>query len=89
VKFPAHKPRPIVPLFRITFSYGAETYTIFPLKRDPELVRKAFRLRKETGARQVFEVHVTERGPECNCMSFRHHGCCKHLRMLHDAGMLD
>ena len=89
MRFRDNKPRRIVPLLRITVSYGAETYTIFPQKRDPGSAQKAFRVRKQTGARQVLDILVTEWGPRCNCKSFRHHGRCQHLQMLHDAGMLD
>jgi hypothetical protein len=83
------KTPPVVKLFRITFSYGSDTYAIIPLDPDPQVARKAFRLKKETGDRQVYDVRVSERGAECDCPGFLYRHRCKHTRMLQAARMLD
>jgi hypothetical protein len=86
---PRKKPRHVLPFFRITFECGRDTYTVVPLAPDPRVTRKAFRLKKRTGDRQVYDVRLTEHGPECDCKGFLYRHRCKHVRMLNAAGMLD
>lgn len=75
--------------FRITFSYGTDTYAVIPLNPDPAEARKAFQLRKQTGDRQVYAVRLTNQGSQCNCKGFTYRQRCKHIRMLNTAKMLD
>jgi hypothetical protein len=86
---PSKKPRHVLAFFRITFECGSDTYTVIPLSPDPGIAKKAFRLRKQTGDRQVYDVCLTAHGPECDCKGFLYRRRCKHIRMLTAAGMLD
>jgi hypothetical protein len=81
--------RPVVKLFRITFQTGDDEYLVIPLQPDPAVARKAFRLRKQTDDRQVYDVRMTPAGPECDCPGWLVRRRCKHVRMLRAAGMLD
>jgi hypothetical protein len=83
------KTPPVVKFFRITFSYAGDTYAVIPLQPDPAVARKGFRLRKESGDRQVYDVRVSEGGPECDCKGFLFRHRCKHIGMLQAARMLD
>lgn len=86
---PDKRPRKVVKLFRITFSHGSDSYTVIPLDTDPQVAKKAFRLRKQTGDRQVYDVRLTNHGPECDCKGFLYRKRCKHIHMLQAARMLD
>jgi hypothetical protein len=58
-----------------------------------ELTAKAFRFRKQGGDRAVYDVAVTEHGPQCDCPGFTHWHprrgtLCKHVKTLKAAGMI-
>jgi hypothetical protein len=78
-----------VKFFRITFQHGADEYIVVPLEPNPDIAKKAFRLRKLTGDGGIYDVRVTDDGAECDCPGFHFRKCCKHCRMLKDARMLD
>jgi hypothetical protein len=49
--------------------------------------------RKQGGDRAVYDVAVTEHGPQCDCPGFTHWQpkrgtLCKHVRTLKAAGMI-
>jgi hypothetical protein len=83
------KSRPVVQLFQVVFHHGTDRYVVTPLVPEPSGARKAFRLQKETGDGQVYDVHLTDQGPRCNCKGFVRWGHCKHITMLRNARMLD
>jgi hypothetical protein len=86
---PRKKPRTIIKLFRITFDYGKDNYTVTPLTPDPREAKKAFLFQKHTGDRKIYHVRLTALGPQCQCKGFMYRGRCKHCQMLQDARMLD
>jgi hypothetical protein len=76
-------------VFTITFTIGPDTYFAVPLRPHPEVASKAFRFLKQTGEQDVYDVCLTEHGPECDCRGFqRWRKPCKHVRTLQAAGML-
>jgi hypothetical protein len=64
--------------FQIQFVIEQDTYVISKLAADPAVARGAFRFRKLTGDQAVYDVRLTEHGPECECMGHLRHGHCKH-----------
>jgi hypothetical protein len=83
------KQRRVVKFFRITFHYADDTYAVVPLRPAPSAARKAFRLRKQTGGRDAYDVRLTAAGPRCDCRGFLRWRRCKHVGMLRAARMLD
>ncbi len=81
--------RRILPFFRLTLQLGDDLYAVIPLDLDPVVARKAFRLRQQTANRSVYDVRLTEHGPECDCREFGRRGKCKHVRALKGARLLD
>lgn len=75
--------------FRITFRIGGHEYVVIPLQPHPGVARKAYRLKKQGGDGAVYDVHVNQHGPQCDCRGFlRWNKPCKHIRTLQAAGML-
>jgi hypothetical protein len=81
--------RRVIQFFRLTLHLGDDIYAVIPLNPDPSVARKAFRLRKQTGDRNVYDIQLTERGPKCECRGFSYRRRCKHIRALSGARMLD
>jgi hypothetical protein len=87
-----HVPRrrpPVIKLFRITFTYGSDTYTVIPLDPDPAVASKAFRFHKHSDDQPVYDIRETDHGAECDCTGFTYRGHCRHIRMLLLARMID
>ena len=84
------KQRQVVKFFRIVFQIGEDVYNVVPLRPDPEVAVKAYRLRKQTGGQEVYDVRIDPQGyGHCECLGFlRWNKPCKHLRTLHAAGMI-
>lgn len=83
-----------VKTFRITFEIGADTYFVKPLDAHPDVATKAYRLMKQTGDKEVYDVRQDPDGREgeveCDCRGFsRWQKPCKHCRALRAAGMID
>ena len=74
--------------FTITFSIGENRYFVLPLAPHPEVAGRAYRFKKQTGDKEVYDVRQAEHGPECDCKGFLRWGHCKHVRTLKAAGML-
>lgn len=83
------KKKGIVKFFRLTIQYGGDEYALTPLAPDDDIARKAFRLRKLSGDRNVYDILVTEDGVECDCPGFYFRKRCKHCEMLRAARLLD
>jgi hypothetical protein len=81
--------RKTVKFFRITFQLGGDEYVVVPLEPNPEVAKRAFRLRKLTGDGGTYDVRVTEAGAECDCKGFQFRKRCKHCGMLREAMMID
>jgi hypothetical protein len=74
---------------RTVFFIRDTAYTVTALLVDPTVTSKAYRLEKHGGDGAVYDVHVTEHGPHCECLGFlRWHKPCKHIRELQVAGMI-
>jgi hypothetical protein len=72
--------------FRIRFEIEADSYEVSALPCDPSIGRKAFRLRKLTATEPTaYDVRFTDRGGECECLGYLHHGHCKHIQTLEAA----
>ena len=84
-----HRQNRILQFFRLTLQLGNDTYAVVPLNPHPSVARKAFRLRKQTGNRNVYDIRLTPYGPECDCPGFIYRRRCKHVRALAAARMLD
>jgi hypothetical protein len=78
-------------VFTITFDIGEDRYHVFPLAAHPEVAKAAFRFRKLTGDKAVYDVRLdTEGNVDCSCPGHSYHKTgkpCKHLRALTAAGM--
>ena len=74
--------------FTITFGIGEDRYFVLPLAVHPEVASKAFRFKKQTGGKEVYDVRLAAHGPECDCRGFLRWGHCKHVKTLKAAGML-
>jgi hypothetical protein len=85
----SRKPRRTVQFFRLVIQLGKDEYTVSPLQPAPATMRKAFRLRKQTGDCNTYEVRVTATEVKCSCPGFHFRKRCKHIRMLRAAQMLD
>ena len=76
--------------FSITFNIEADSYAVSRLPADASVANHAFRFRKLTGDEGVYDVRVTEHGPECECKGYLRHGHCKHCETLQAAaGVFD
>jgi hypothetical protein len=85
----SQRPPPKPATFRITFTIGADVYLVCPLEPDPDVATAAFRLKKQTGDRAVYDVRLTPAYVECDCPGFqRWRRPCKHVRTLVAARML-
>jgi hypothetical protein len=90
---PAKRRRPPRNTFMIRFVIEGAWYSVVPLKPDPAVARKAFRMRKlgPKGERTAeYDVAISAEGfPSCECKGFlRWHKPCRHLRTLAAAGMI-
>jgi hypothetical protein len=78
--------------FRIVFFIEGVAYTVIPLKPDPAVASKAYRLTKRDARGRVtacYDVHVNGHGPECECKGYlRWRKPCKHIKTLVAAGMI-
>ncbi len=82
-------PRSTIPLFRIVFHHGRDSYTVVALDPDPAIATRVFRLSKQTRRHEVYIVRLTYQGPRCGCKGYKYRRHCKHIAMLRDARMLD
>lgn len=74
---------------QIMFRIRDLTYVVEPLDPDPRVARKAYRLSKQGDDWAVYDVHVDEDGPHCECLGhLRWLTPCKHIRALQRAGMI-
>jgi hypothetical protein len=91
---PAKRRRPPRNTFRIRFLIEGSWYAVVPLRPDPAVARKAYRMAKlgakgETTAE--YDVSVSAEGhPACECKGWlRWQKPCRHLRTLAAAGMIE
>ena len=76
-------------LWRTTLVIRDREYAVTPLDADPAVAQKAYRLEKQGGDRAVYDVHLDEHGPHCECLGFlRWNRPCKHILSLQGAGMI-
>jgi hypothetical protein len=86
--------RPPRNTFRIRFLIEGAWYSVVPLKPDPAVARKAYRMAKlgPKGERDAgYDVSISAEGhPNCECRGWlRWNKPCRHLRTLAAAGMLE
>jgi hypothetical protein len=76
--------------FRCVLECGKDLYNLMPLRNvHPEVAKVAYRLRKQTGGCEVYDVRLTPQGhAECDCKGCTRWHHCKHLRMLVALGCL-
>jgi hypothetical protein len=76
--------------FKIRFLLDGMWYAVTPLQPDPRVMLKAFRLQLLTVDGNSYDVGITAAGkPSCECLGWLNFGRpCRHLRMLHAAGMI-
>jgi hypothetical protein len=68
---------------------GNADYLVSRLQPDPDVASKAFRLVKQSGNREVYDVYLDRYGPHCDCLGYlRWSKPCKHIRSLEAAGVL-
>lgn len=83
------KSRPVLKFFRLIIHLGSDEYAIMPMKAT-HTGGKCFRLRKQTGDRNIYTIRPGPRSWECDCWGFRRwRRSCKHIRMLTAGRMLD
>jgi hypothetical protein len=77
--------------FRIRFLLGPCWYAVTPLRVDPSVMLKAYRLHLLTVDGNSYDVGIKADGkPSCECLGFLNYGRpCRHLRCLRAAGMID
>jgi hypothetical protein len=77
--------------FRIRFLLGQCWYGVVPLKPDPEVMTKCYRVSLLTVDGNAYDCGIKADGkPSCECLGFLNYGRpCRHLRMLRSAGMID
>jgi hypothetical protein len=80
--------------FRIRFLIEGSWYAVLPLKPDPGVARKAYRMSKLDALGRVtaeYDVSVSAEGhPACECRGWlRWQKPCRHLRTLAAAGMIE
>jgi hypothetical protein len=92
---PAARPRPKRPkgTFRIVFEIEATPYEVVPLKPDPAVATRAYRVIKRDAQGKVaatYDVSLSAEGYlACECKGFlRWQRPCRHMRCLSAAGML-
>ncbi len=74
---------------RTIFLIQDMAYAVTILSVDPSVARKAYRLEKQGGDGAVYDIHLNEHGPHCECLGFlRWNKPCKHIRRLRVAGMI-
>jgi hypothetical protein len=83
-KSKAKKPR----VFGITFHIEGDDYRVASMPIDPAIGHVAFRFRKLTGDKAVYDVHFNDYGPQCECLGNLRYGHCKHVETLQAAGKL-
>src|SRR5437763_16167100 len=91
---PAKRRRPPRNTFRIRFLVEGIWYAVVPLRPDPAVARKAYRMAKlgpNGESTAEYDVSVSAEGhPSCECKGFlRWHKPCRHLRTLAAAGMIE
>jgi hypothetical protein len=72
-------------VFQICFLIDTNAYVVSKLPAEPAAALAAYRFRKVTGDQAVYDVRVTEHGPECDCQGHLRHGHCKHVETLQQA----
>jgi hypothetical protein len=80
--------------FKIRFQIEGSWYSVVPLKPDPGVARKAYRMSKlDARGKPTAEYDVSidaEGQPACECKGWlRYHKPCRHLRTLAAAGMIE
>ena len=89
------KPRlPAKNHFRIRFLVEGTWYAVLPLKPDPGVARKAYRMSKLDARGRVtaeYDVSISAEGhPACECRGWlRWQKPCRHLHTLAAAGMIE
>jgi hypothetical protein len=91
---PAKRRRPPRNTFRIRFLIEGAWYSVLPLRPDPAVARKAYRMAKFDPKGRVtdeYDVSISAEGhPACECKGWlRWQKPCRHLRTLAAAGMLE
>jgi hypothetical protein len=91
---PTKRRRPPRNTFQIRFKIEGTWYSVVPLRPDPAVARKAYRMRKlgPRGERTAeYDVSILAEGhPSCECKGWlRWHKPCRHLRTLAAAGMIE
>jgi hypothetical protein len=77
--------------FAITFTINGDPYAVSLLPADPDVARKAYRLRKlepapdSDPATHSYDVRLTEHGFECECLGYLRWERCKHVQTLQAA----
>jgi hypothetical protein len=75
--------------YRLTLHIRDTEYGIIPLRPDPGVAFKAYRLRKHGGDAASYDVRLDSHGAHCECLGFlRWRKPCKHIRTLQNAGMI-
>jgi hypothetical protein len=76
---------------RLTFIVESSPYSVVPLKTDPAVMRKAFKLTCLAPGGNTYCTGITADGsPSCECKGWlTYRRPCRHLRMLRAAGMLE
>ena len=67
------------------------SYELQRLAPDPEIAKKAWRLRKVGGKREVYDVPLSEFGWNCDCAAATlrpERGECKHLAAMRAVGIV-
>src|SRR3954466_6598242 len=79
--------------FDLVLLINRTPYVVRPVRSDPVVAARAFRLSKGDGT--LYDVAQTGHGPECDCPDFiyRRAGIdpagCKHVRALVACGLID
>jgi hypothetical protein len=75
--------------FRIYFQIERLLYSVVPVKVQPAVARKAFRVTKQDGSNTPYVVTAGHVRNHCTCLGFKGNHNCRHVRVLKAACMLD
>jgi hypothetical protein len=75
--------------FRIYFQIERLLYSVVPIRVQPAVARKAFRVTKQDGSNTPYVVTAGHVRNHCTCLGFKGNHNCRHVRTLKAAGMLD
>lgn len=84
---------PPTPPIGLVLTIRETAYAVRPLRPDPALAARAYRLRKGDGT--LYDVAQTRHGPACDCPDFvyRRDGLdpagCKHVKALVAFGLIE